>query len=165
MSVEIRLATSADIPSIFTLIKDLAEFEGEADAVEVTEESLAADMALGRFHVFLAHLPGEADGSIAGMAFWYYRMSTWKGRTIHLEDLVVRAEHRRKGVGSALYDRVMQQANLEGIKRVEYAVLNWNTNAIALYEKKKATLLRDWITVQCEGEQLRSFGKPGAATQ
>ena len=161
MAVSIRLATTSDVPDIFTLIKDLAEFEGEADAVDVTVESLQRDMEAGLYRVFLATVPTESGGvAVAGMAFWYYRMSTWKGRTIHLEDLVVRSEHRRKGVGSALYDRVMQQANEEGLKRVEYAVLNWNEGAIALYEKKGATLLRDWITVQCEGEVLRSFGKP-----
>ncbi len=153
--MNIRTATPADMPSVLNLIKELAIFEKEPDAVVITVEDLIRD-GFGNnplFNVFVA----EKDNSIIGMALFYYRYSTWKGKTIHLEDLIVKANERGTGAGMALYKKVIETAQKEGVRRVEWVVLNWNTPAIDFYEKSGATVLKDWYTVQMDEESVHSF--------
>lgn len=143
------------MPSVLELIKELAVFEKEPNAVVVTVEELERD-GFGSeplFHTFVA----EADGEIIGMALFYYRYSTWKGRTIHLEDLIVKQGKRGTGAGSALYKEVIKFAKQQGVRRAEWAVLNWNTHAIDFYERSGATILQDWFTVQMTEEGITKF--------
>lgn len=153
----IRKATPADVSSILDLITELAIFEKEPNAVEVTENDLLND-GFGsnpQFQVFIA----EKDNEVIGMALYYYRYSTWKGKTIHLEDLIVNENYRKTGAGKALYKKVMEQAQLEKIKRVEWAVLDWNQNAIDFYEKTGAKVLPDWRIAQFTEKEMVQFLK------
>lgn len=137
------------------LITELAVFEKEPHAVEVTVQDLERD-GFGPqplFETFIAELKGE----IIGMALFYYRYSTWKGKTIHLEDLIVKENHRRTGAGSKLYAAVMQYAKDQGLRRVEWAVLNWNTPAIDFYEKTGARVFTDWRVAQMDEQALQRF--------
>jgi len=143
------------MPAILELIKELAAFENEPYAVVVTVEELIKD-GFGDtplFNTFVA----EENGEIIGMALFYYRYSTWKGKTVHLEDLIVKAEKRGTGAGSSLYKAVLKLAKQEGVRRAEWAVLNWNTHAINFYERSGATIFQDWLTVQMDEEGITKF--------
>jgi GNAT superfamily N-acetyltransferase len=151
----IRKGAREDMPAVLGLIKELAIFEKEPDAVVVTVDELVRD-GFGNvplFHTFVA----EADGEVIGMAFFYYRYSTWKGRTIHLEDLIVKEDKRGTGAGGALYKEVIRFAKANGVRRVEWVVLNWNTHAIQFYERSGAAILKDWRTVQMNEEGITKF--------
>ena len=155
MSFIVRKAERQDMPQVLDLIKELAVFEKEPDAVEVTVEDLEKE-GYGNnplFHCFVA----ELDKKIVGIALVYYRFSTWKGRTIHLEDLIVSESHRGTGIGMALYKKVMEFADDNKVKRVEWNVLDWNTNAIEFYENTGAHILDDWRVVQMSKEGLDNF--------
>ncbi len=151
----IREGKREDMPAVLGLIRELAAFEREPDAVMVTVEELVRD-GFGEnplFHTFVA----EADGEVIAMALFYYRYSTWKGKTIHLEDLIVKENRRGTGAGSALYKEVIKFAKADGVRRVEWVVLNWNTHAIEFYERSGAAILQDWLTVQMNEEGITKF--------
>lgn len=151
----VRKGHKEDMPAVLELIKELAVFEKEPDAVVVTVDELERD-GFGEnplFNTFVA----EIEGEIVGMALFYYRYSTWKGKTIHLEDLIVKQEKRGTGAGTALYKEVIKFAKQEGVRRAEWAVLNWNTHAIQFYERSGATILQDWLTVQMHEEGITKF--------
>jgi len=151
----VRKGRIEDMPAVLELIRELAVFEKEPDAVVVTAEELQRD-GFGEnplFYTFVA----EADGEIIGTALFYYRYSTWKGKTVHLEDLIVREDKRGTGAGSALYKEVIKFAKQEGVRRAEWAVLNWNTHAIDFYERSGAAILQDWFTVQMNEEGITKF--------
>lgn len=151
----IRKGTREDMSAALELIKELAHFENEPNAVEVTVEELLKD-GFGNdplFYTFVA----ETQEGIIGMALFYYRYSTWKGKTIHLEDLIVKENKRGTGAGSALYKEVIKFAKKEGVRRVEWVVLNWNQHAIDFYERSGAAILQDWRTVQMNEEGITKF--------
>lgn len=155
MKEKIREARREDMPAVLELIKELAAFENEPDAVITTVETLEKE-GFGEhplFKVFVA----EVDGKIEGMALVYYRFSTWKGRTLHLEDLIVREEKRGTGLGNALYKKVIQYARSQALKRVEWVVLDWNQHAIDFYERSGATILKDWYTVQMDENGITKY--------
>lgn len=151
----IRKGEKKDMARVLELIKELAEFEKEPEAVEITVVDLERDGFSENplFHTFVA----EIDGRIEGIALYYNRYSTWKGKTIHLEDLIVTANMRGKGIGQALYSRIMQQAKQDNVKRVEWAVLDWNTPAVEFYKKSGATVFNEWRIVQMNQEQLLAY--------
>lgn len=153
----IRKATIGDMPSVLELIQELATFENEPDAVEVTVDDLIRD-GFGDnplFHVFVA----EVSNEIIGMALYYYRYSTWKGKTIHLEDLIVKEEKRGTGTGFALYTEIMKQGKKDHVRRIEWNVLDWNTPAIDFYNKSGAKILNDWRVVQMDEAGMNHFLK------
>jgi GNAT superfamily N-acetyltransferase len=154
----IRKGIPEDMKSVLELIKELAVFEKEPDAVVVTEKDLVRD-GFGEnplFHVFVA----EVETQIVGIALYYYRYSTWKGRTIHLEDLIVKSNQRGSGIGFALYSEIMAQAKRDGVLRVDWNVLDWNQPAIDFYEKSGAKVLPDWSVVQMDKKGLEKFLTP-----
>lgn len=153
----IRKGTKEDVSSILSLINELAVFEKEPEAVIVTEADLLRDGFSENplYYTFIA----EENEEVIGMALYYYRYSTWKGKTIHLEDLVVRESKRGTGAGFALYKKIIEQGNLDGVKRIEWNVLDWNTNAIDFYEKSGAKILDDWKVVQMDENGINEFIK------
>jgi len=153
----IRQAGPKDMPQVLELIKELAAFEKEPNAVVITEEDLVKD-GFGTIPLFTCFV-AEVNGEIQGMALLYYRYSTWKGRTVHLEDLVVRQEMRGTGLGSALYKRVIDYSREQGVKRTEWVVLDWNTPAIEFYERSGATVLKDWYIVQMDEVAMNAYLK------
>ena len=151
----IRKATKNDMPSVLELIQELATFEKEPDAVVVTVDDLIRDGFSENplFQCFVA----EVDGEIIGMALYYYRFSTWKGKTIHLEDLIVKESKRGTGAGFALYKEIIKQGKAENVRRIEWNVLDWNTPAINFYEKSGAKVLGDWRVVHMDDKGIEQF--------
>lgn len=153
--MNIRKGTISDMPAVLELITELAIFEKEPDAVVVTVEDLKRDGFSDHplFHTFIA----EKDGEIVGMALYYYRYSTWKGKTIHLEDLIVKAAMRGSGLGFALYSEIIKQGKRDGVRRIEWNVLDWNTPAIDFYEKSGARILESWRVVNMDQNGIDNF--------
>ena len=151
----IRKATKNDMPSVLELIQELATFEKEPDAVVVTVADLIRDGFSENplFQCFVA----EVDNEIIGMALYYYRYSTWKGKTIHLEDLIVKENKRGTGAGFALYKEIIKQGKAENVRRIEWNVLDWNTPAINFYEKSGAKVLGDWRVVHMDDKGIEQF--------
>ena len=151
----IRKARAEDMESVLELIKELAVYEKEPEAVIVTVEDLQRD-GFGDDPLFYCYVAVE-DGSIVGMALYYYRYSTWKGRTLHLEDLVVKENQRGSGVGFALYSEIIKTGFDDNVQRIEWNVLNWNTPAIDFYRKSGASVLEDWMVAQMSREEIEQF--------
>jgi GNAT superfamily N-acetyltransferase len=155
MNISVRLSTPVDMPQVLKLIKELAFFEKEPDAVEVTIDELVKE-GFGENAIFTCFV-AEVDKKIVGMALVYDRFSTWKGRSIHLEDLVVNTTLRGKGIGKALYSKVIEYAYERNVKRLEWVVLDWNKNAIDFYESSGAKLLKDWYLVQMDSQGIKNY--------
>ncbi len=155
MQFKIRKAKVTDMKEVYGLICELAAFEHQPEAVEIKIKDLKK-AGFGKkpsFKVFLA----EHDNKIVGMALFYPRYSTWKGKTIHLEDLIVQENYRGKGVGKALYSKVLNYAYKKNIKRVAWEVLDWNTNAIAFYKSTGAKVFDNWKIAQINNEALATY--------
>lgn len=155
MNYTIRDATKNDMPQVLDLIKELAKFEKEQDAVEVTINDLQED-GFGThpaFHCFVA----EVNSRIEGIALIYNRYSTWKGKILHLEDLVVSKSMRGSGLGTALLDTVVKYGHDLGVKRINWEVVDWNEPAITFYEKKGAKVLRDWDVVWLDEAGIKNY--------
>lgn len=151
----IRKGAPADMPAVLALIQELAVFEREPNAVVVTATDLVRDgfQENPLFYTFVA----EVNGEIVGMALFYYRYSTWKGKTIHLEDLILKENYRKQGIGFDLYQKVIETGSREGVRRIEWNVLDWNTPAINFYEKTGAKILNDWRVVQLDEIGIQDF--------
>ncbi|MGY5846200.1 N-acetyltransferase family protein [Salegentibacter sp. HM20] len=147
MEYTIREAKKADMPAVLELIKELAEFENALDQVEIHLDDLVKEgFEEKNFKCFVA----EVKGRIEGMALVYFRFSTWKGRTVHLEDLIVRKKMRGTGLGGALYQQVVKYAHKNGVRRVEWVVSEGNKNAIEFYENTGAEIKKSWYTVHMD---------------
>lgn len=155
--IKVREARKEDFPRVLELINELAVFENEPDAVEVTIEELEEN-GQGDDSLFKCFV-GLYNNKIEGISLCYPRFSTWKGKTIHLEDLIVTESMRGKGLGKALYDQVLQYAYDQKVRRVEWVVLDWNTNAIDFYEKTGATMIKDWYLAQMDQVSLENYIK------
>lgn len=153
--MKIRKATKEDMPEVLNLIHELAVFENEPDAVEISVEDLETE-GLGNAPLFQC-LVAEKNDEIVGTALFYYRFSTWKGRSLHLEDLIVKASERSKGIGEALYKKVMEFALEKGIKRVAWEVLDWNEGAIRFYERTGAQVMSEWRVVHFTQDNIRNY--------
>ena len=99
----------------------------------------------------------EVNNEIIGVALYYYRFSTWKGKTIHLEDLIVNKSSRGTGAGYALYSEIIKQGKKDNVRRIEWNVLDWNTPAIEFYEKSGAKVLIDWRVAQMDEDGIDTF--------
>ena len=150
-----RKAKATDMSKVLDLIVELAIFEKEPLAVEISVDDLIqhGTGSSSDFDCFVA----EAANDIVGIALVYNRFSTWKGRVVHLEDLIVSKNMRGKGVGSALLDRVVKHASDLKVKRVSWEVLDWNTPAIQFYEAKGADVKRDWNVVHLNEEGIKKY--------
>lgn len=152
MEFTIREAGREDMPQVLELIKELAAYEKASNEVTITVEDLEKEgFEEGNFKCFVA----DVEGKIEGMALVYFRFSTWKGRTVHLEDLIVREKMRGTGLGGALYQRVVQYGYDNGVKRVEWVVSEGNKNAIQFYENTGADIKKNWYTVHMEEAVIR----------
>ena len=155
MKYTIRTAQKGDMKQVLQLIHELATFEKEENAVEVSLQNLEED-GFGKhklFHCFVA----EKEDKVVGMALVYPRYSTWKGTVIHLEDLIVTKEMRGTGLGTALLDEVVKYGNDLGVKRISWEVIDWNEPAIGFYESKGANVMRDWDVVQLDEVGIKNY--------
>lgn len=151
----IRKAVESDVPSILALIRELARFEREPEAVAVTEAELLRDGfgEVTHFQCFVA----ELDRVVVGIALFYPCYSTWKGKSWHLEDLIVTESQRGKGIGFALLKKFIAFANSSGVRRIQWVVLDWNTSAINFYQKQGAKTFTEWNITQMTAGDMQTF--------
>ena len=166
MSVDIRRARPGDETELVAMVRELAEFEHAADECTVTEEQLH-DALFGNPTTVQAHV-AEVDGEPAAMALWFHNFSTWDGVAgIYLEDLFVRSAFRRHGLARALLSTLARECVDEGYSRLTWAVLDWNSNAIALYDAVGGRPQTEWITYRVSGDELSALaaGPRGSSAQ
>jgi GNAT superfamily N-acetyltransferase len=158
MTLTIRFALSSDAATIIRFIRGLAEFERARDAVRVTAAELRAQMESN--HPPFECLLAEYESEPAGFALFFRNYSTWTGRCgLYLEDLFVREEYRGRGVGGALIRCLRQVAGERGWARMDWAVLNWNTNAQSFYREHGAYPLQNWTHWRLD-DPVRQADKP-----
>jgi GNAT superfamily N-acetyltransferase len=155
----IRQAGPDDVGTILGLIKELATYERLADLAVATQDLLRQNLFGERR--FAEALLAEEEGAAVGFALFFHTFSTFLGRPgLYLEDLFVQPEHRRKGLGRALLAELARVALARGCGRMEWAVLDWNHDAIAFYESLGAVAMSDWTTYRLVGADLEKFAQP-----
>ncbi len=155
MEITLRNAVKTDIPDILELIKELALYERAPLEVTITTEDLEKD-GFGEnpiFHVIMAY----ADGLVAGMAFYFFSYSTWKGKCLYLEDIIVKEHLRGNKIGKILFEAVIDIAKATRAKRMHWQVLDWNEPAINFYGKYNALLDNTWVNGKFTEEQLQKL--------
>ncbi|WP_323755780.1 GNAT family N-acetyltransferase [Roseivirga sp.] len=155
MSITIRKGTAKDLTQVFELVKELAEYEKALHEVENSVERMTED-AFGEKPIF-EFFVAEENGKIEGTAIFYYRYSTWKGKAVFLEDLVVRKEKRGAGIGKKLLDAIVQEAKDVDARQVMWQVLDWNEPAINFYKKLGTDLDEGWINCKLEFKQIQEY--------
>jgi GNAT superfamily N-acetyltransferase len=156
----IRDVVPADVGDLLRLIRALASYEREPDAVETSEDDLRQALFDPEPRVFA--LVAETAGRVVGMAIYFVSFSTWTGRHgLYLEDLFVEPAHRSAGVGRALMSALAARSLRLGYKRLEWAVLDWNEPAISFYRGLGAAAMDEWTTYRLAGAALTSLAAPG----
>lgn len=155
MKISIRKGEKKDIPQVHGLVRELAAYERAPNEVITTVEQMERD-GFGENPVY-RFLVAEAEDKIIGIALYYTAYSTWKGRYIYLDDLIVTEKHRRTGAGKLLFDALLKEAKREGANQLRWHVLEWNTPAINFYKKYDSGLDPEWIMGKLSKEQINSF--------
>ena len=157
--LQIRTAQAGDEALILGFIRELAEYEKLLHEVVATEDDVRGVLFGPEPKAFCDI--AERDGKAVGMALWFYNVSTFWGRHgIYLEDLYVRPAMRGKGVGKALLRGLARRCVEKGLKRLEWAVLEWNTPAIQFYEGQGAEVVSEWRICRMTGAALETMGRP-----
>lgn len=141
MNFSTRQGTLEDIPSIFELVKELAIYERALNQVTNNIEKMTRDYNEKLFDFFVA----EADSKIIGMSLYYFRYSTWKGKRLYMEDIVVTESMRGNGIGKILFDATVTAAKQTGCTGMLWQVLDWNTSAVGFYRKYGTNFDNEWI--------------------
>ncbi len=155
MTISVRKGLKSDLSAALDLIKELALYEKAPDEVIVTIEDMERD-GFGEnpvFNFFVA----EVDREIAGIALYYVKDSTWKGKCIFLEDIIVTEQYRKHGIGKKLFDEVVKVSKELDVQRLEWQVLDWNEPAIRFYEKINSNLNKEWINCKLTKEQILQY--------
>jgi GNAT superfamily N-acetyltransferase len=162
MSVSARPAVAGDVPEILAMIRELAAFEREPDAVEASE-ALIKTALFGPRPAAFAHMATADDGTPVGFALWFLNFSTWRGRHgIYLEDLYVRPAARGSGAGRALLTELARICVARGYGRLEWWVLDWNADAHAFYGRLGAVPMDEWTVWRLTGDALERLGGGGS---
>lgn len=146
MNVIIREALPCDAESILDMVKDLAVQHDALPMIVYTADDLR-EVGIGKKGASVGALVAELGEKVIGIALYFYRFSTWRGPTLHIEDLIVKKEYRGKGIGEALMNAVVEKARIEGRDRVELDVEGDNESAIAFY-KKKGFEVKEWYAAK-----------------
>ncbi len=155
----VRPARRSDVPTLVGLIRDLATYEREPDAVEIDEDLLARAL-FAEAPVVFANVADD-DGDVLGMTIYFRNFSTWTGRLgLYLEDLYVRPEARGRGVGQALVTALVDEARAHGYARIDWCVLDWNESAIGFYRSLGAVPMDGWTGYRLSGDALMAAGSP-----
>ena len=159
-NLKIRPADEEDTGTIFSLIKELAEYERLAHEVVATEDDIRRSLFGDR--PFAEALIGEYENTPVSFALFFYNFSTFAGKPgIYLEDLYVRPNYRGKGFGRQMLVHIARLAKERNCGRFEWSVLDWNTPAIRTYEKLNARPMKDWILYRLDGEALVKLADDG----
>lgn len=153
----IRIGEKNDLPRVLELIKELATYEKAPHEVINTVALMEQD-GFGSnpiYGLFVA----ENENGIVGISLYYWRYSTWKGKRLYLEDIIVTEKERGSGIGKLLFDRTMQKALEENCSGMMWQVLEWNEPAIHFYKKYGAKLDNEWTNCSLEAEQIKNLLK------
>ena len=153
----LRKGVKSDLPRVLELIKELATFERAPDEVINTVEMMEHD-GFGPNPIYGFYV-AENENGIVGLALYYYRYSTWKGRRLYLEDIIVTESERGKGIGKLLFDKTLEVTLQENCSGMVWQVLDWNEPAIVFYKKYGSTLGQEWINCALEKEQIEKLLK------
>ncbi|MGZ4042846.1 MAG: N-acetyltransferase family protein [Bacteroidia bacterium] len=151
----IRKGVQADLPKVLGLVKELAIYEKAPAEVEVTVDEMI-NWGFGKDKLFEFFVL-EKENKIIGMALYYYKYSTWKGKCLFLEDIIVTESERCKGYGQLLFNEVAKVAKEQKVRRMEWQVLEWNKPAIKFYEKYNSVIDPEWMNCKLTYEQLQGF--------
>lgn len=156
MTVSVRRVEPGDEVALTAMVHELAAFERASDECTVTEKQMY-DALFGVEPRVYGHLV-EVDGEAAAGALWFYNFSTWDGVAgIYLEDLFVRPQYRRRGLARTLLSTLARECVTNGYSRLTWAVLDWNENAIALYDAVGGKPQTEWITYRVSGPELSAL--------
>lgn len=157
MIYTIRKANPQDVPAMMALVRELALFEKAPEQVVNTEAMMRED-GFGEHPIYRAFVAvEETTQQVVGMALYYTAYSTWKGKMLFLDDLVVNEQHRRAGLGRKLINEMLREAASLGYKQVRWQVLDWNEPAIAFYKSLGAFLDDEWITCKMDDKQIQQY--------
>lgn len=154
-TLTIRDGKLEDLPQVMELIMELATFTGYADHVSNTVEQMEKD-GFGENPIF-GFLVAERNGYLEGTSIYYYRYSTWKGKRLYLEDLVVRENLRGQGIGKSLFEATLQKSLNEDCSGMMWQVLDWNKNAIAFYKKYGSKFEAEFTNCNLEADQIKKI--------
>ncbi len=157
-NIHLRKGVAADLPAVYKLVEELAVYhQHDPQYVENTPAQMRADFTADSpyFHFFVA----EIDGDIVGTAIYYFTYSTWKGKSIYLEDLIITRAHRGKNIGTLLMQALAEEAVVAGAQKLKWQVAEDNTRAIGFYENMDADLDADWINCELNREQLEQMSE------
>lgn len=157
--VFIRSGIKSDLPRVLELVKELAEFERAPHEVTNTVKLMEED-GFGPNPIY-GFFVAENERGIVGLSLYYWRYSTWKGKRLYLEDIIVTEKERGSGIGKLLFDRTMQHAMDENCSGMMWQVLEWNEPAIKFYKKYGAKLDEEWTNCTLEREQIKILIKAG----
>ncbi len=156
-NIEISRATPDDLQGIYTLIKELAIYEKEPEEPSNTFANFFYEGTCEQPY-YKAYVAKDGE-VVVGAAVYYYGYSTWKGKMIYLDDLIVRDSHRRMGIGRLLVNELIREGSKNGVNQLRWHVLDWNTPAIEFYKTLNASLDSSWITVKIEKDNLQELAK------
>lgn len=152
MEIKLRKGVKEDIPAIFALINELALYEKAPEEVITNVQQMEED-GFGENAIY-KFIVAEMNNEIVGMALYYWKYSTWKGKGIYLDDIIVTEKHRRKGIGKLLMDEVIKIAAREKANKLEWQVLDWNEPAINFYKKYNVEFDNEWVNCKISGKKL-----------
>jgi GNAT superfamily N-acetyltransferase len=157
MKMNIRAGRKEDLPQVLELVKELAEFERAPHEVtntlgQMEEDGFGAQPIYGFF-------VAEQQEEIIGLSLYYWRYSTWKGKRLYLEDIIVTEKQRGKGAGKLLFDRTMRKALEDNCTGMMWQVLEWNEPAINFYKKYGSKLDAEWVNCNLEADQISELLK------
>ncbi len=153
--VTVRIGKKEDLPRVLELVRELAEFENALHEVTNTQSMMEED-GFGSNPVF-GFFVAEEDQLIYGISLFYYRYSTWKGKRIYLEDIVVTEDQRGKGIGKLLFEATMKKVLDEKCTGMMWQVLDWNKSAIEFYKRYNTRFDSEWVNCHLEADQIRTF--------
>jgi len=151
----IRAGKKEDLEQVLSLIKELAAFENAPHEVTNTVRMMEKD-GFGEDPVYGFYV-AEVKEKIVGLALYYFRYSTWKGKRLYLEDIIVTQEQRGSGIGKLLFEETLKKAKAENCTGVMWQVLDWNKTAIEFYKKYSTRFDNEWINCHLEGHQLKKY--------
>ncbi len=154
-TIRIRKGRTGDLPRVLQLVKELAAYERAPGEVTNTLQDMKRDFS--RENPAFDFLVAEEKGIITGAAVFYHAYSTWKGRYIYLDDIIVTEAKRRSGTGTLLFERLLKIAASSGARQLRWHVLEWNTPAISFYKKYKVSFDGEWITCKLEHDRIKKF--------
>lgn len=150
--ITIRPATPTNVPQALALIQELAEYENAPNDVVVDVDEMTSE-GFGDSPSYQMLVAEDGD-LIVGIAVYYYRYSTWAGKSLYLEDLVVTENRRKEGIGRMLFEALLRIAQKEKLRRFEWQVLDWNEPAIAFYKNWKTSFDGEWLNCRLTGEEI-----------